>query len=264
MRGSLVRLLELATRNAHLVLEEEELREAAKQTRVDRSVYALQEALGLAHPPYRIEGFDISNTQAAYPVASMVVFRDGRAWKSGYRRFRMNETDGPDDFAMMGEVLRRRLRRLGNGEGPAPDLILVDGGRGQVGIVREILAEQGFPHLPLLGLAKREEEIVVADREAPLRLPRTSEALRLLQRIRDEAHRFAVGYHRKLRAGGQSASRLDGVPGIGPARRRLLLRRFGSLAAMREAGPEALTAVPGIGPKLAQTIWTALCAEERA
>jgi excinuclease ABC subunit C len=262
-RGPLARLIDLAARNAHLVLEEEELRAAAKKERVDRSVYALQETLGLARPPYRIEGFDISNTRGAHTVASMVVFRDGLAWKSGYRRFRMRREDGPNDFAMMEEVLRRRLRRLAAGEGPSPDLILVDGGKGQVSAARRVLSELGFPELPLAGLAKREEEIVLPAREASLRLPRGSGALRLLQRVRDEAHRFAVTYHRTLRAGGQSASRLDAVRGIGPARRRLLLRRFGSVSAMRAAGPQGIAEVPGIGPSLARAIWSALGVKEK-
>ena len=253
-RGGTRHLLEVAARNAHLLLEEEELRVADKRARVDHAVYALQEALGLPTPPYRIEGFDISNLQASHPVASMVVFRDGVAWKSGYRRFRMRETEGPDDFAMIAEVLRRRLRRLGDRHEARPDLVLVDGGAGQVASARAALAEAGYPDLPLAGLAKRNEEIVLPDRPSPLCLPRTSEALRLLQRVRDEAHRFAIGYHRSLRVRAQRVSRLDAVPGVGPARRRALLQRFGSVAALRAAGPDAIAAVPGIGARLAGLI----------
>jgi excinuclease ABC subunit C len=257
-RGSLGHLVALADQNAHLILEEDELRSAQKAGRVDHSVYALQEALALPNPPYRIEGFDISNTQAAHPVASMVVFRDGKAWKSEYRRFRISNTSGPDDFAMMGEVLRRRLVRLMTEGGPPPDLILVDGGRGQVGRAQDVLEETGFSGLALIGLAKREEEIIRPDTEAALRLPRSSEALRLLQRIRDEAHRFAIRYHRGVRTKGQRASRLDSVPGIGPARRRALLRHFGSVEAIRRAGIEDVAAVPGMGPALARTLLEAL------
>lgn len=257
-RGGLAHLLEIAARNAHLVLEEEELRTAEKRARVDRAVYALQEALGLAAPPYRIEGFDISNFQDSNAVASQVVFRDGRAWKSGYRRYRMRYGPGPDDFAMMAEVLARRLRHLSEEGGSRPDLIMVDGGPGQVGAAATVLREAGFGDLPLVGLAKREEEIHVSGRSEPVRLPRTSPALQLLQRVRDEAHRFAVGYHRNLRGKSQKVSGLDGIPGIGPARRRELLRRFGSMAAMRRAGLEAIAETPGVGPRLAQLVWAAL------
>lgn len=257
-RGNLAHLVRVASDNAHLILEEEELNAAHKRERVDRSVYALQEALSLPNPPYRIEGFDISNTQSAHPVASMVVFEDGKALKSGYHRFRITGTTGPDDFAMMGEVVRRRLTRLKEKGGTAPDLILVDGGRGQVGRAREVLEETGFPSLPLVGLAKREELLVLPGVEEPLRLSRSSEALKLLQRVRDEAHRFAVHYHRGVRTKGQRTSRLDHVPGIGPARRRALLRHFGSVDAIRQARPEDIAAVPGIGPSLARILLEAL------
>lgn len=255
---SFAHFLQMAAQNAHLLLEEEQLKEANKQKRVDRSVYALQEALTLSAPPYRIEGYDISNTQAAYPVASQVVFRDGKAWKSGYRRYKMSGAPGPDDFAMIGEVLRRRLERLRREAKLPPDLILVDGGQGQVARAAQVMEELGFGDVPLIGLAKREEEIVRPNTEQSLRLPANSEALRLLQRVRDEAHRFANRYHRGLRQRGQKASRLDQVAGIGPARRRILLRRFGSIEGIRKAGPEELAKVPGIGPALAQSLWEAI------
>jgi excinuclease ABC subunit C len=251
-------LLEVAGHNAHLLLEEEELRSAEKRARVDRAVYELQEALELPSPPYRIEGFDISNFQGSHAVASQVVFRDGLAWKGGYRRYRMRYASGPDDFAMMGEVLARRLAHLRDDGGPRPDLVLVDGGPGQVGAAVTALRDAGFADLPLAGLAKREEEIHLPGRPEPVRLPRNSPALQLLQRVRDEAHRFAVGYHRSLRGKSQKRSGLDGIPGIGPARRRDLLQRFGSLAAMRQAGPDAIAATPGLGPRLARAVWEAV------
>ncbi len=256
-------LLEVAAQNAHLTLEEEELKDAQKQHRVDHSIYALQEALGLPHPPYRIEGYDISNIQGSHPVASQVVFKDGKALKSDYRRFRIVSTPGPDDFAMMEEVLRRRLERLRTRGGAEPGLILVDGGKGQVSRALAVMERMGFAHLPLVGLAKREEEIVLPGRDQPLRLPRTSEALKLLQRVRDEAHRFAIRYHRGLRSRSQRASRLDQIAGIGPARRRMLLRKFGSLEGMRQAGPEALASTPGIGPSLARALWEAIGGESQ-
>jgi excinuclease ABC subunit C len=261
-RGGLAHLLELAARNAHLLLEEEELRSAQKESRVDRAVYALQEALHLPSPPYRIEGFDISNFQGSHPVASQVVFRDGLAWKGGYRHYRMRHGPAPDDFAMMAEVLARRLRHLREDGGPRPDLVLVDGGPGQVGAAAGALRDAGFADLPLVGLAKREEEIHLPGRPEPLKLPRTSPALQLLQRVRDEAHRFAVEYHRSLRGKSQKRSGLDGIPGIGPARRRELLQRFGSLAALRRAGPEAIAQTPGMGPRLARMVWDAIGGNE--
>ena len=261
-RGGLAHLLDLAARNAHLLLEEEELRSAQKESRVDRAVYALQEALHLPSPPYRIEGFDISNFQGSHPVASQVVFRDGLAWKGGYRHFRMRHGPGPDDFAMMAEVLARRLRHLREDGGPRPDLVLVDGGPGQVGAAAGALRDAGFADLPLVGLAKRQEEIHLPGRPEPLKLPRTSPALQLLQRIRDEAHRFAVEYHRSLRGKSQKRSGLDGIPGIGPARRRELLQRFGSLAALRRAGPKAIAQTPGLGPRLARVVWDAIGGNE--
>jgi len=272
-RGGAEHLLKMAEENAHLVLEEEELRVRAARApeggdgpggrsgrggRVDRSVYDLQEALGLSTPPYRIEGYDISNIQASHPVASRVVFQDGKPCKSEYRRYRMARREAPNDFAMMSEVVRRRLARLAEHPQSRPDLILIDGGRGQLEAALESARSLGLGDLPMVGLAKREEELILPDRFEPLRLPRRSLALRLLQRVRDEAHRFAVQYHRHLRARGQERSRLDGVPGIGPARRRALLRQFGSLQAMRAAGVEAVAAVPGIGDRLAQVLWRRL------
>jgi excinuclease ABC subunit C len=256
-RGELHRLLETARENAHLLLEEEELLAARKRARVAREVYELQELLDLAAPPYRIEGYDISNIQGAMPVASIVTFRDGKPLKSGYRRLRMN-SPGPDDFAMIEEALRRRLDRVRTGGEEAPDLILVDGGAGQVGRARSVLEESGFAHLPLLGLAKKEEEIVLPRGGRPIRLPRSSGALQLLQRVRDEAHRFAVQYHRKLRGRAQQASRLDSIPGIGPARRRELLRRFGSVEGIRRAQEKELAAIRGIGPRTARAVLEAL------
>jgi len=257
-RGPLGRLLAVAGQNAHLLLEEEQLKSASKRERVDRAVYALQEDLSLPAPPYRIEGYDISNIQGRQCVASRVVFQDGKPLKSAYRRYRMEGPDRPDDFAMIGQVLRRRLERLRTEGGDPPDLILVDGGKGQVGRAQEVLQETGFTHLPLCGLAKKQEEVFRPHATDPLRLSRSSASLRLLQRVRDEAHRFAVTYHRGLRAKAGRTSRLDRIGGIGPARRRLLLRSFGSVAGMIAAGPEGLSAVPGIGPHLARTVWEAL------
>lgn len=253
-RGNLTRLLEAARDNAHMRLEEQELKDRRRRSKVDPGVYDLQERLDLPRTPYRIEGFDISNFQESHAVASQVCFQDGIALKSGYRRFRIKQTQGPDDVAMIGEVLRRRLRRLKTQDDPEPDLILIDGGKGQVGRAMEVLSEEGLGGIQLLGLAKREELVVIPGVAEPVRLPRTAEALRLLQRIRNEAHRFAISYHRKLRGRAQVRSALDRVPGIGPKRRRLLLRRFGSVDSIRRQSPEALAEVEGIGLKSAQKI----------
>jgi excinuclease ABC subunit C len=247
-------LLEVARENAHLRLEEDELRGRNRRVRVDPGVYSLQELAGLPRTPYRIEGFDISNLGARQAVASLVCFRDGIPLKSGYKRFRIKQVQGPDDVAMIGEVLQRHLRRLRSEGSAPPDLILIDGGPGQVRRAAEVMAGEGFGEISLLGLAKREELIVFPGRSEPLRLPRRSPALRLLQRVRDEAHRFAIGYHRKLRSKEQVRSGLDPLPGIGPRKRALLLRRFGSLEAIRRAPTEALAEVPGIGPRTVQRI----------
>jgi excinuclease ABC subunit C len=256
--GVLGRLHDAARDNAHMRLEEEELRERNRRGHVDAGIYDLQERLELAATPYRIEGYDISNLQETHAVASRVCFQDGSPLKSGYRRYRIRQVQGPDDFAMIGEVLRRRLRRLREeGETP-PDLILIDGGKGQVGRARDVLEEEGWTEIPILGLAKREELVVLPGVKAPVRLPRSSAGLRLLQRVRDEAHRFAVTYHRTLRSKGQTRSALDPLPGIGPRRRAQLLRHFGSLEAMRRASVETIARVPGIGPIRARALRDAL------
>lgn len=254
----LARLHEAARDNAHMRLEEEELRSRGRRDRVEAGVYDLQERLELPATPYRIEGYDISNLQSTYAVASRVCFQDGSPLKSGYRRYRIRQVEGPDDFAMIGEVIRRRVRRLRE-EGEAhPDLILIDGGKGQVGRALEMLEEAGYGSIAVLGLAKREELVVFPGARDPIRLPRSSAALRLLQRVRDEAHRFAVTYHRSLRTRGQTRSALDPIPGIGPKRRALLLRHFGSLEALRRAPEEAIARVPGIGPQRARALRAAL------
>lgn len=253
-------LLQAAEENAHLWLEETELLVAAKRARVAREVYELQELLGLSDPPYRIEGFDISNFQGAHAVASQVVFQDGKPLKSAYRRLSMAAVPGPDDFAMMEEALRRRLARLDRPSETPPDLILVDGGRGQVASAARALSAAGRT-LPLVGLAKREEEIVLPGDVPTLRLPRNSGALRLLQRVRDEAHRFAVTYHRGVRARAQEQSALDQIRGVGPARRRALLRAFGSLTGIRSATVEEIAKLPGFGLPLARAISAALIPE---
>ena len=251
-RGRARGLVAAAAENAQLALEVALARANGRRARYQPGVYELQKALALERPPFRVVGFDISNTGGTDAVASVVVMENGQPRKSDYRRMRM-KSRGPDDFAMMRESVTRYFARVAAGEWPRPDLVVVDGGAGQVGAAREALAEVGLEALPLVGLAKREEEIVGTD-GALLRLPRRSAALQSLQRLRDEAHRFAITYHRKLRTRRVVGSALDPVPGIGPARRRLLLRAFGSVEALRRAGADEIVARTGLPRAVAEEV----------
>jgi len=253
-RGDKADLIKLARKNASLHLLSE-TRSASPTAPVLRE---LKEALGLAVTPVRIEAYDISNIQGAEAVGSMVSFVNGRPVKAGYRHFKIRSVEGADDFAMMREVLARRLGHLREGKERHPDLILVDGGRGQVSAARRAMGELEISGIPVIGLAKKEEEIHLEGSEAPLRLPRRSNALRLLQRIRDEAHRFAVTYHRKLRGKRLRVSELDGIAGIGAGRKTALLVEFGSVEALRAATVERIASVPGIGGSLAKKIFAYL------
>jgi excinuclease ABC subunit C len=242
-RGEKLRLLEMVQRNAQLAYDLE-WRHPRKQSQ--EILRALRDVLDLEVEPRRIECFDISNIQGADVVASMVVFEDGLPKKSDYRTFRVRSVSGtPDDFASMREVVGRRYRRLLEEGKDLPDLVLIDGGKGQLGAAMEALAELGVGHQPLASLAKREELIFLPGREEPIALPRASPVLQLVQRVRDEAHRFAVGFHRKTRAKRTLHSELDEIPGVGPARRRKLLSRFGSLRGVRAASLAELAASVG-------------------
>ena len=271
-RGDLRRLRELAEKNAKLALAQDKLRrEHRRQQRVE-SLSALQEALGLERVPVRIEGFDISNLGETHTVASMVVFEGAAPKKSDYRKFGIRgefgeNGEGPDDFAAMQEVLSRRLGRyLQQADisphdsdrdasfASLPDLIVIDGGKGQLSAgmkTLEPLLEQG---VAVVSLAKRIEEVFVPGRKDPILLEKGSDALRLLQRVRDEAHRFAITFHRSRRDQAMTASVLDGVRGVGPARKRALLRHFGSPDRLLTASREELEAVPGVPGKLAREI----------
>jgi excinuclease ABC subunit C len=265
-RGRNRQLLELAARNAGETLAREQARWLADQGKTLAALEELADGLGLAQPPMRIECFDISTIQGANTVGSMVVFEEGRPRSGEYRRFRVRTVVGPDDFASHREVLRRRFRRaLAGEEGSAeelrwrlPDLVFIDGGRGQVSAAREVLDELGLHDLPVAGIAKEREEIFLPERPEPVVLPATSQALYLVQRLRDEAHRFAITYHRQLRAKATVHSVFDELPGVGPARKRALLRVFGSARQMRDATVEEIAAVPGIGRSLAERIKVAL------
>ncbi|MGD0862903.1 MAG: excinuclease ABC subunit UvrC [Candidatus Limnocylindrales bacterium] len=261
-RGEKRELLELAARNATETLAREHARWLADQGKTLAALDELADALDLPAAPHRIECYDISNFQGAQSVGSMVVFEDGRPRTGEYRRFRIKTVSGPNDFASHQEVLRRRFVRAKAGDEGSeeelrwrlPDLVVIDGGKGQLSAAREVLSELGYHDLAVVGLAKEREEIFLPEREDPVLLPTTSPALYLMQRLRDEAHRFAITYHRALRAKAATRSAFDDLPGVGPKRRAALLRVFGSAKRVREAPVEQIAAVPGIGPALAARI----------
>jgi excinuclease ABC subunit C len=250
-RGDRRAMVELATRNAEL----------SYRTRFNENTAAhfealetLRSVLGLAALPRRIECFDISTIQGSETVAALVVCEDGRMKRSEYRKFRVRsrEHEGPDDFAAMREVVQRRYRAALEAGGPFPDLILIDGGLGQVTAAYDGLEAIGLANLVAVGIAKREELLILRDRPEPIALDPMDPALHLVQRIRDEAHRFAVTFHRKARSMRDLRSELDDVPGIGPRRRRTLLTHFGSLAGVRRATREELTSQ--VGAKVADAV----------
>jgi excinuclease ABC subunit C len=260
-RGDKRRILEMAVRNAELGLEHERMLDEARRNRVASTLDGLREELALPRLPVRIECYDISNTMGTNSVASMVVFQGGRPAKSEYRRFRVRTVEGADDFASMAEVIRRRLERLEVEDEkftPAPDLILLDGGKGQLSAVIPVLEEMKvgdeLPDIPLRSLAKREEEIFEPGRPEPVILERNSPELHLLQRVRDEAHRFANAYHTKLRGRAMIASVLDDLPGVGPERKKKILAHFGTPEAFLNASLEELESVPGLPGRVAREV----------
>jgi len=251
-RGAKRRLLGTARDNAAEVFARHRLQRHGDHNARARALRSLQDALGLPEPPLRIEAYDISTIQGRDTVGAMVVMEDGLPRRNQYRHFRVRGVAGQDDFAALEEVLRRRLSAyLRERERPVeergrfaypPSLLLVDGGAGQVSRAVEVVGTLGLA-IPVAGLAKRMEEVYLPGGPEPLRIPRGEEALYLLQQVRDEAHRFAVGHHRRLRGRRMVSSALDAVPGVGPARRKALLRTFGSMARMREAEVEELARV---------------------
>jgi excinuclease ABC subunit C len=261
-RGERRELLALATRNAGETLAREQARWLADQGKTLAALEQLADALELPGPPMRIECYDISTFQGAESVGSMVVFEEGKPRTGEYRRFRIRAVQGPNDFASHQEVLRRRFRLTKTGDEGAdeerrwamPDLVIVDGGKGQVSAAKEVLDELGLHELPLAGLAKEREELFLPGRPEPILLPPTSSALYLVQRLRDEAHRFAITYHRDLRSKRTVRSAFDDLPGVGPKRRRELLKVFGSVKRVRDAPVEQIAAVPGISRALAERI----------
>ena len=251
-RGRERRLVESAEKNAALALEDLEARASGRRARFSPETLELQKVLDLPTPPFRMVCFDISNFGPEGAVAAVVASENGAARRGLYRHMRMKRP-GPDDFAMIGEAVERYWTRVESGEEPRPDMVLIDGGVGQVGAARAALDRVATRPVPLVGLAKR-EETVVREGGGELRLPRRSPSLRALQRLRDEAHRFGLRYHRTLRGRARIASALDRVPGVGPARRAALLKAFGSVAALGEATPEAIAARAGVPLALARRV----------
>ncbi|HXV14883.1 MAG TPA: excinuclease ABC subunit UvrC [Candidatus Krumholzibacteria bacterium] len=260
-RGQGATLLELARKNARVAFEE------GRTERNRELLEDLQVILGLEHYPRRIECVDISNIQGTKAVGSAVVFIDGEPAKAHYRRFRIRTVEGSDDTGMMREVLERRVTR-GLKEGDMPDLLIVDGGRGQLNVALDVLKRLGADTVAAIGIAKvrneknrkirGQERVYLPAIEEPLLLDRQSQALYLLERVRDEAHRFAIGYHRTLRAKAMGESKLDGIPGVGPTLKQRLLARFGSVERIRKARLDELAAVPGVSVRKAQAVKDAL------
>ena len=278
-RGEKRALVQMAVENAREALQLARARWLADTGKARQALEELQEELDLPALPRRIECYDISNIMGASAVGSMVVFIDGHPRPAEYRRFRIKTVAGANDYAMMQEVLKRRFARAkealaARGEpvepraekvteydesfGAMPDLVIVDGGKGQVSAAHDAMRDLGVGHIPLAGLAKRFEELYVKDVSEPIVLPRTSQALYLVQRIRDEAHRFAVTYHRGVRQKAGMRSALDAVPGIGPKRKKALLRKFGSLKAIRTATVDEIAATPGFTKSLAEKVLAGL------
>ena len=281
-RGDKKRLIETVEQNAHQSMARHKLKRAGDLTARSKALEEIQDSLSLPTAPLRIECYDVSNLQGTEIVASMVVFEDGLPRKSEYRRFTIRH-EGQSDVAAMHEVITRRLERLlkaradgadEQGIDPetgkpkkfayAPSLIVVDGGPPQVAAAQAAMQKLGINDIALCGLAKRLEEVWVPDDDDPVILPRTSEGLYLLQRVRDEAHRFAIAHHRQRRAKAMTGSVLDDVPGLGPTRRRALLKKFGSVKKLRAASVDEVAEVPGIGSATAQSIVAALSGDTPA
>ncbi len=254
-RGEKLKLVEMVARNALMLLQEEELSRRKKEMAGKQALLELQKQLNMEKLPGRIECYDISNIQGTNSVGSMVVFINGESRTDLYRRFKIKTVVGPDDFASMAEVFTRRFKRAVSEEGSGfenlPDLVVIDGGKGQLSAARKVMHQQQVAHIPTFGLAKEEELLFQEGRDDAIRLPKDSEALYLLQRIRDEAHRFAVTYHRNLRSKQSIKSLLDEVPGIGPKRKQALLKHFGSVKKIVEATVEELSDVDGMNRKAA-------------
>ena len=265
-RGEKKRLADLAAANARLALESETAVAEQKRLRRVHALEELREALNLESLPLRIECYDISNIQGQEIVGSMVVFQDGMPKKAHYRKFAVRGLDGQDDFASMAEVISRRFARLDSGVGEdydegfatAPNLVVIDGGKGQLSAALAAMQAYELPRVAVISLAKRIEEVFLPGQSQPILLGRHSAGLQLLQRVRDEAHRFALGFHRQRRQARARESLFDTLEGVGPARRRALLRHFGSAEGVLAASMEELEGVPGLPAKTARAVYAQL------
>ncbi|NNL29483.1 MAG: excinuclease ABC subunit C [Gemmatimonadetes bacterium] len=257
-RGEKLRLIELAAQNARQVLEDRVTALAYAADRAEEALFSLQDELDLKVVPRLMACFDISHTQGTETVGSAVVFENGEPKRAEYRHMRIKGDWGNDDYRSMAEVVLRYFRRRIDEERPIPDLAVIDGGKGQLSAAVAALQELGLDDVAVIALAKREEEVFQPGRADPVRLDRRNRALHLLQRIRDEAHRFAVRYNRKLRSKRTLKSDLGDIPGIGPQRQTTLLRRFGSVKGVREASKQEIARIPGFSEALASRILTYL------
>ncbi|MGD9394154.1 MAG: excinuclease ABC subunit UvrC [Dehalococcoidia bacterium] len=260
-RGSKKQLVDIVAQNAKQGLEQLKIKQLAAPKVLAAALEEIKEALKLPKSPKRIEGYDISDIQGMAAVGSLVVFEKGKPKPAHYRRFKIKTIRGADDYAMLSEVLKRRFKRAEAATGSwaiKPDLVLIDGGKGQLNAAVATMREMGAGNIPAVGLAKENEELFVVGRAKPVVLPPSSPGLQLLQRLRDEAHRFALGYHHRVHRKQTFASALDSVPGIGAKRKKALIRQFGSLKGIREASVEELANVSGITKSLAQKIKEAL------
>ena len=281
-RGEKRRLVQMVAENAEQGLEQLRVKQISDTAAMDAAMLELQEALSLPYPPKRIECYDISNIQGTNAVGSMVVFEDAKPKKAHYRRFQIKSVKGVDDYSMMREMLTRRFKRLAqlrkpreldapegdiesaavsngnasskNAWGIEPDLVLIDGGKGHLGAALQVFLELGINDIPLASLAKENEELFIPMMSESIMLPRNSQGLYLVQRARDEAHRFAITFHRERRSKKSVQSALDLVPGIGPKRKRMLIRRFGSVRGVSSASVDEIAAVPGMTLSLARSV----------
>ncbi len=243
-KGVKLRLVKMARKNAEIIKHQ-------KKT-MENALIELKKYLKLEKIPHVIEGYDISNISGKFAVGSKVSFKEGKPYKKRYKHFRM-ETPGPNDFAMMGELLTRRLKMIDSD--PEPDLIVIDGGKGQLGMACGVLEELNLTHIPIIGLAKEFEEIYIPNSKRPIIIPKNNKALHLLQQVRDESHRFAITYHRKLRSKDIQASSLDNIPGIGKKRKINLLKEFGTIDNVKKASVNDLAKIKGMNQKTAENVY---------